>query len=135
MTVTPAYETDDAFGFVSATDAEVGICLAPADCDSDGVLISNNELKTEFRSRDFIQDATGVDEQIMIGKAQGASSSVYACYIPLSKSSREKACEDGKVYTLSAADGTRTKITAGDATCAADSVTWTTGPQYVCIPE
>lgn len=138
QTVTPAYQTDDAFDFVTATDPEVGLCDATNGCVGngatfDGVLITNNELKTEFRNRDFIQDSANPDEQIMLGKAQGSSSSVYACYVPLSKSTRDKACADGKVYTI--AGSTRTAMTAGDANCAADSATWVSTPQYVCIPE
>lgn len=131
MTVNNAYATDDAFAFVSASDEEVGICGAT--CSVDGVLISNDELKTEFRSRDFIQNATSVEEQIMVGKADGSSASVYACYVPLSRSARERACADGKVYTLSGGD--RTAVAAGDASCAADSASWTGSPYYVCIPE
>lgn len=131
MTVTPTYTTDDAFNFITASDVEVGICGAT--CAADGVLITNNELKTEFRNRDFIQDSNGVDEQIMMGKDDGSSSSVYACYIPLSKSIREKACADGKVFTLAA--GARTQVTPGDASCAADSASWVGTPLYVCIPE
>lgn len=133
MTVTPTLTTDQAFAFVSAATQGVGICGAT--CSVDGVLITNDELKTEFRNRDFVKNSpTAVDKQIMIGKATGASSSVYSCFVPLSKSVREKACADGKVYTLGA-NGTRTQIAAGDASCAASSATWTSGPQYVCIPE
>ncbi|MBL7036735.1 hypothetical protein ISR94_02725 [Candidatus Microgenomates bacterium] len=137
QTLTPAYTTDDAFGFVSAVDPEVGLCSA-AGCIGngaafDGALITNNELKTEFRNRDFIQDATAVDEQLLIGKAIGSSSSVYACFIPLAKSTRDKACAAGKVYTLSTSS--RTALAADAADCAADSTTWISAPQYVCIPE
>lgn len=132
MTVNPSgYTTDDEFAFITASNEEVGICGAT--CSVDGVLITNDELKTEFRSRDFIQNSVALDKQIMIGKATGSSASVYACYIPLSRSTREKSCADGKVFTLSGGD--RTQVTAGDASCAADSASWTTSPYYVCIPE
>lgn len=132
MTVNPSgYTTDDEFPFVSASNQEVGICGAT--CTVDGVLITNDELKTEFRSRDFIQRGTSVEKQIMIGKAAGSSASVYACFIPLSRSTREKSCADGKVFTLSGGD--RTQVAAGDASCAADSASWISGPYYVCIPE
>jgi hypothetical protein len=137
MTLTTTITTDDAFDFVSATEPGVGLCggtVGVPDCTTNGYLISNDELKTEFRNRDFIKNSVALDKQLMIGKEQGSSSSVYACFIPLSKSVREKACVDGKVYTL-AAGGERLAITAGDASCAASSTTWTSGPQYVCIPE
>lgn len=136
MTLTDTMTTDDAFDFVSATEPGVGLCagtVGAPDCTANGYLISNDELKTEFRNRDFIKNSASIDKQLLIGKEQGSSASVYACFIPLSKSVREKSCADGKVYTLSGGD--RAAIPAGDSACASSSVTWTSAPQYVCIPE
>jgi prepilin-type N-terminal cleavage/methylation domain-containing protein len=82
---------DAAYGFVNATSQGVGIC--GADCSTDGLLITNNELKTEFRNRDFIQNGTTDTEAVYIGKATGASSSAYACWVPKSKSERTKATQ------------------------------------------
>ena len=125
---------DTAFAFVSATNLGVGICgTSAASCQTDGWLLSNDELKSEFRGRDFIKgNPTGV-KVIMVGKATGSSSSIYACFIPLSKSVRDKACADGKVYTL--AGSVRTPLGAANANCAAGSATWISAPQYVCLPE
>ena len=81
--------SDAAFGFVNATTAGSGIC--GVDCTTDGLLITNNELKTEFRNRDFIKNGATVTEALYIGKATGASSSVYSCWVPKSKSERTKA--------------------------------------------
>ena len=136
QTQTPATYTsaDTAFSFISATDINVGICGTSAVACTDGLLISNDELKTEFKGRDFIKgNPTGNDKRIMLGKAIGSSSSIYACFVPLSKSVRERACADGKVFTLSGS--TRTQLTAGSANCAATSATWLSAPQYVCLPE
>ena len=127
---------DASYGFVSATTGDIGICDVTTGCSADGTLLTTSELKTEFRNRDFIQNAANVDQQIMVGKDSGASASVYACFIPLAKSTREKACADGKVYTIATdGSGARTQVTAGDATCAADNAAWTGSPYYVCIPE
>lgn len=134
MTLSSSYTTDSVWPFVSATDPGNGICsgtIGSPVCSADGLLVSNNELKTEFRSRDFIQNAATADKQIMIGKDSGASSSVYACFIPLAKSTREKSCTDGKVYTISG--GARTAVSAGS--CTGASVNWVTSGYYVCIPE
>ncbi len=134
QTQTPATYTssDTAFPFITATDPNVGICTTSA-CVADGLLLTNDELKSEFRGRDFVKgNPTGV-KQILVGKATGGSSSVYACFTPLSKSVRDKACADGKVFTLSGS--TRTQIAAGSASCAAGSATWTSAPQYICLPE
>jgi len=82
---------DASYGFISAQDDGVGICAA-AGCigaGNDGYLITNNELKTEFRNRDFAKTAIDTD-MVYIGKATGASSSVYACFVPKSKSERQK---------------------------------------------
>ena len=96
MTVTPAtYDTaDDAVGFMSAKNADIGVCAA-ASCvgvAGSGVLITNNELKTEFQKRDFIMKTSWLD-LLYFGKIQGASESTYACYVPKSKSERSKATQ------------------------------------------
>ncbi len=135
-TQTPATYTsaDTAFPYITANDLNVGICgTSAAACSTDGWLISNDELKTEFRNRDFVKgNPTGL-KQILVGKAIGSSSSIYACFTPLSKSVRDKACTDGKVYTISGS--TRTQIAAGSANCLSSSATWVSAPQYVCLPE
>ncbi len=134
QTLTPAtYQSADAaFPFVTGADPNVGLCTTLL-CVADGLLLTNDELKSEFRNRDFAKgNPTGV-KRILVGKAIGSSSSVYACFTPLSKSVRDKACTDGDVYTI--AGSTRTQIPAGNASCAATSLTWTSAPQYVCLPE
>lgn len=123
---------DTAVVFASVTAQLYGLC--GASCAADGLLITNNELKTEFRSRDFVKTGVTVPNQIWIGKALGSSSSNYACFVPLSKSIRDKACADGKVYTL--AGSTRTQVSAGNVVCAGSHANWSTSPyQYVCLPE
>src|SRR4030042_2965739 len=48
--------SDDAVNFTSGKLAIIGLCASGAGgCNADGVLISNNELKTEFGKRDFIK--------------------------------------------------------------------------------
>ena len=130
---TPITTTVDAsFGFRTASGEEIGIC--GADCTTDGLLTNTNELKTEFRNRDFIS-STEATEQLMIGKGTGSSESVYACFVPLSKSVREKACTAGKVYEIATDEtGARTPV-ADPADCAADATGWADTPLYICIPE
>lgn len=125
MVVDPSLDNEDSYGFISATDEGIGICGSA--CTVDGLLLTSNELKSEFRNRDFIKNATTADKQLMVGKAAGANSSVYACFIPLSKSVRTKAVADSKVYTIDASTGART-ITSSCDTVWADTC-------YVCIPE
>lgn len=95
MTVTPlTYDSaDDAIGFMSARDENIGVCTGTCIGDTgSGELITNNELKTEFQKRDFITK-TGALDLLYIGKVSGASESIYACYVPRSKSERSKATQ------------------------------------------
>ena len=82
-------------------------------------------------ARDFTT-AVAIDKQVMVGKGVGSSSSVYACYIPLSKATRETAVTNLKVRSLSFdANGVPTPSSA----CDAAGSNWTTLACYVCIPE
>ena len=126
-----ATNNDAAYGFISAGDEGIGIC--GADCSTNGSLILQDELKPEFRNRDFIKSHLGVDnsKKIFIGKDQGSSESVYACFIPSAKATRDKSVADEKVYTISTGDGSRTLTTS----CDAAGTNWVTQGCYVCIPE
>ncbi|MFZ5932791.1 MAG: type II secretion system protein [Patescibacteria group bacterium] len=115
---------DVAYGFINATDDGVGIC--GVDCNTDGLLITNNELKTEFRNRDFVKNAATATEAVYVGKATGASSSVYACWVPKSKSERQKATQ---TLTL----GSTTLGTAAD--CATRTYADLSTSCVVCLPQ
>lgn len=123
---------DDAVAFQNANMDIFGLCSVSGNCAVSGILVEE-ELKTEFINRSFIEAADTTLDDIQLGKAQGSSESVYACFTPLSKSNREKACNAGQVYTL--ATSTRTQITAGDAACASDAGGWASGANVVCLPE
>ncbi|MBU0998188.1 prepilin-type N-terminal cleavage/methylation domain-containing protein [Patescibacteria group bacterium] len=128
------YTNEFSYGFVSASDEGVGIC--GADCTVDGVLLTSEELKTEFRNRDFIKkySATDPSKNIYIGKSTSAAGSIYACFIPAAKSTKKNAITDGKVYRL-ADDGTKEETTV----CDLDTAVWTgsgiADSCFVCIPE
>lgn len=124
---------DVSYGFVNASEIDVGIC-GDSGCGTDGELITSFELKTEFRSRNFIAKRASVIDSMYLGKAQGASASTYACYVPASKSNRDTACTNGQVYTLSDT-GVRSP-----QSCTSSS-TWPTSPAnmgaawVVCVPD
>lgn len=124
---------DVSFGFVTAGYAAIGVC--GASCNVDGALITGDELKQEFRNRDFIRDYASTDntKTIMVGKAVGQSASVYVCYVPLSKATRQKSCAESDVYTLNATTGVRTLV--APATCAAAAANWSTSGWHVCLPS
>jgi len=123
-------DNDSSFGFVSAGNIGVGIC--GVDCTADGFLLSNDELKSEFRNRDFIDNDGGADnsKKLFIGKEQGTSESVYSCFIPAAKASRQTAIADGEVYTISAVDGSRSAVD----TCDLPDANWVVSGCYVCVP-
>jgi prepilin-type N-terminal cleavage/methylation domain-containing protein len=125
-----ATDNDASYGFISAGDEGIGIC--GADCTVDGVLIENDELKSEFRNRDFIDNHGGTDDtkKLYIGKETGTSESVYSCFIPAAKATRQAAVADAEVFTISAADGTRSGTTA----CDADDANWVSSGCYICVP-
>ncbi len=119
----------DEFTFVSAANTAVGLC-GDASCSTGGSLVTNDELKTEFLSRDWVKGVT-VDKQISIGKDQGTSSSVYACFIPLAKGTKDSAINAQTVRTNSF---TGSGIPS-NGSCTTTTENWTTGNCYVCVPE
>lgn len=135
---TGGFDNEDTFGFIVAANSDVGIC-GDANCSTDGTLISNDELKPEFRNRDFIKNGGAgatADKQIMLGKGTGASASVYSCFVPLANTTRQQAVQDDKVYTLGLSDGSRTQTTSCDgANGDGKGVDWVSAGCYVCIPE
>lgn len=132
----------DVLPFASASTVGYGVCatLPPSGCKAAtlgdrGELITALELKEEFMQRDFIEKGQGTDElaKIMIGKPAGESATVYACFIPASNSTKQKACADGNVYTLDLGAGTRTAVLPD--TCKGEEADYSTNGYYVCIPE
>ncbi|MDP3954933.1 MAG: type II secretion system protein [bacterium] len=78
-----------AYGFIDAIDGGVGVC-GSAVCSATGRLLAQFELKPEFANRGFVK-ATAEDKKLYIAKDLGASKSVYACWVPSSKSRRAQA--------------------------------------------
>lgn len=126
MTLDPLITSDDEVVFVSAADQSVGICGVT--CLVDGNLITNNELKTEFRNRDFAKGTPTWDKIVYVGKADGASESIYACYVPKSKSERGKA-----TTTIAAGSSVRTTVDA--AVCAAKAYAALDSSCVTCLPQ
>jgi hypothetical protein len=131
---------------MSAGNSEIGICFDDtcAGATPDGVLITTNELKPEFRNRNFIDGhidgANGTvfnEDMLMVGKDAGSSSSVYTCFVPLSLANRTRACAEGQVYQI-AADGTRAGPVDQAACDAIPNDGWAVDfftSYYVCVPE
>ncbi len=125
-----ATDNDVSYGFVSAGDEGIGVC--GVDCTTDGLLLTNDELKSEFRNRDFIDNDSGTDnsKKLFLGKEQGTSESVYSCFIPAAKATRQSAVADGEVYLINPGDGSRSVTT----TCDAEDANWIVNDCYTCVP-
>jgi len=121
--------SQDELTFVTASDSTVGLCSSSG-CATGGTLVTNDELKTEFLGRDWVK-ATTTGKQIFIGKGAGTSASVYACFIPLAKSTKDKAITDDTVRSNT--------FTAGgvvaDGTCTTAAEDWEANNCFVCVPE
>jgi len=64
----------------------------PTDCSHNGLLIQAQEVKTAFKNKSqFVPPSADEDyaDLIYIYKEQGAGGSVYACFVPLSKTNRQ----------------------------------------------
>lgn len=120
--------SQDQLDFVSANDSSIGLCST--DCTTGGTLVTNDELKTEFLGRDWVK-ATTASKQIFVGKGAGTSASVYACFIPKAKSTKDRAITDGTVRTVSFTSGG----VVSDGTCTTASEDWLANACYVCVPE
>jgi len=84
------YSNETGIGFISAADPTIGVCDDALTPCADGNLLKQFELKSEFKNRKFIT-AIAVSDMLYIAKGIGASTSVYACWIPLSNAKRTQA--------------------------------------------
>ena len=120
VTVNNAYTNDSNFALNTAQTPEVGIC--GANCNDNGILLEQFELKSEFLNRRFITATAPVD-MLYLAKQDGASSSVYACWVPTSKAKRANANQD------------TTDIWAGNCDGANATYGNLTNSCFFCIPR
>lgn len=129
--------SDVAFDFASASNVNVGLC--GASCATPGELITSNELQSGYLNKKFLSTTSG-DGKIYVGKDTGASSTVFACWVPKSSSNRQKLYAANGVLKLSFS-GSGTPDSAGAGACSTPTAAaWTAGvgatPACVeCVPE
>ncbi len=84
-------------------------------------------LYDQFAGDKFIIDNL---DKFFIGKKEGTGESVYVCFTPHSKFTRDAMCNDSFVYTLGS-DGSRTIVSCDVNT------TWQTesNPWFICSPR
>jgi type II secretory pathway pseudopilin PulG len=129
--VTGAYTNDNVeFPFTSASNVNVGICGAT--CNDNGLLITSNELKSEFKNRDFTKSTATATDLLYIGKASSVTSnvaeSVYACWVPRSKTERGKATK-----TITTTSATMVETTTTD--CATKAYNDLSTSCVSCLPN
>jgi prepilin-type N-terminal cleavage/methylation domain-containing protein len=136
---------DTELPFTSADTVGIGLCgAAGAACKTSatqGELITALELQTAFLSKSWI-GATTVPARIYIGKATGASSAVYACWVPKANSNRQNlinsAATSNKMVDETAAftaAGIPAPSTACTAVSGAGGAGWLNGTCAECVPE
>lgn len=135
--------TDAPLAFITADDASVGLCGANgASCRTTankGELIASLELQTQFLSKSWI-GATSLDSKLVVGKANGASSAVYVCWIPKANSNRQTLIAS-RTTSNKMVDTTAGFTSAGVPVPQTTLCTTTTDPNWMtgkcdeCVPE
>lgn len=124
---------DDAASHESGAQ-EVGIC--GADCNTDGILITSDELKSAFRKKTYLTTTTNADK-VFVFKDEG-SSSVYVCFIPKSKAFRTFSATN-PLWQLDFAGGVpsaMTPATSADDCPALTEAGWSSldSACFLCVP-
>jgi general secretion pathway protein G len=142
-TCTGSYCTTDSdaeFGFASADDVAVGICGATGTAckttATQGELVTAQELQTAFISKSWVGALT--TSRLMVGKASGASSSVYVCWVPKANSNRQNLINSVATSNkmVSIASFTDAGVPSASTACTTTSDTdWAAGNCYECVPE
>lgn len=129
------------------TYAGVGVCAdnatpgysAPGDCGADGVLITSDELKSQFRNKEQFKTGVTFLNQLYVYKPQG-SSSVYVCFIPIANVNH-KPSERVRLWNLGiTVDGHGNGIPSSITEVASDGYTEPTwedavSSYFICVPE
>jgi len=143
---------DKQFGWVSADDSTVGLCPTTGNCQSasPAPLISSYELATSFLNKSWIGTNVAGADKLYIGKAPGASSSVYVCWVPKSSANRQSlinSCASNSTTSCKMMDlssdsfsSAGTPLQASTDTCGSpNSTNWTdfsSLPKCAeCVPE
>jgi prepilin-type N-terminal cleavage/methylation domain-containing protein len=140
----PVAKVDDPLAWVSADAVEVGLCgTAGTGCRGSatpGELISALELQTAFLSKSWV-GASDITAQLRVGKANGASSAVYVCWIPKSNSNRQNLINSAKTTANKMVDELADFTTAGVPAAPSSPCTgvndagWKNGTCAECVPE
>ena len=117
--------------------AEEGAAGTPGNCNKDGILITSDELKTQFRKKEqFSSSATDID-RFYVYKPENTSS-VYVCFIPKAKVNRTPS-SSVRLWDLgiSDPDGSPLEITEVTDTDDLANLSWTdrTNSLFICVPE
>jgi prepilin-type N-terminal cleavage/methylation domain-containing protein len=138
----PVAAVDNAFTFTSADQVAVGLCgTAGTGCRTSatqGTLLAALELQSTFLSKSWV-GASNITGQLMVGKAAGASSAVYVCWIPKANSNRQNlinsASTSNKMVDETAGFSTAGVPSPSTACTGVNDAGWTNGTCAECVPE
>jgi prepilin-type N-terminal cleavage/methylation domain-containing protein len=119
---------DTAVGY-EAKDPGVGLCSGTTvagtptcTTSAPGVLISQDELKTTFLNKSFIQNNSGQTvSSFFLYKEASSGAGIYVCYIPKAKSNRTFSATTNILYKLTISSGRPTAIVAATGNSAASA--------------
>jgi prepilin-type N-terminal cleavage/methylation domain-containing protein len=132
---------DTVYPFISADNSGVGICGATGDncrtSANDGLLISALELQKAFLNKSWV-GASSAQNKLWVGKAGGASGSVFVCWSPKSNSNRQTLINSvstaNKLFDATSGFTDAGLPTPGGCTKVNDTG-WTDGSCAECVPE
>jgi prepilin-type N-terminal cleavage/methylation domain-containing protein len=132
---------NDAYAWIDADNAGIGVCgVAATACKASatqGLLVSSLELQGAFTNKTWVGAAT---TQLWVGKALGASSSVFVCWAPKSQSNRQNLLNSvstgNRLFTVGSGFASSGLPTAGSSSnCALSGTHWSDGTCVECVPE
>lgn len=132
------YKNESSFGFLGAEDFLAGFCTKDSsECNVESLLLGHPKIKTPI-SNDFINThlAASVDKtnRLLVGKREGETI-ISACFVPLSKVEREKACNEEKAFILGN-NGQKQSLPMLAEDCRPRSPKWLTPPFiYACVTK
>lgn len=116
-------------GYLSFKTNGLGLCGVDCSEKNEGPLITKSYLGSFYLEKNYV-DGTPLND-LKIGKEIGATSKVYACFIPHSKFAKEKSAFEGNAWVLNEKGTKILGKTSSNEVCDPNS-SWTSC--YVCTP-
>jgi prepilin-type N-terminal cleavage/methylation domain-containing protein len=123
--------------------AGVGVCSGTDyndettyDCNTDGILITSDELKSQFKNKDQFSGTVTDEDKLYVYKAEN-DSSIYVCFIPKANVNHSPS-ERVKLWDLGMTGGAAIPQSILEVeTEPPESIVWGTrnDSYFICVPE